>query len=290
MQHVLAGALSGAVAAIVTRSTAHLRAFDRHRALWTRQSFRGTPVSLQEGVGVAAGLGASALTLSQMRLPMLVAVGSSAGAGYVDDHLEERFPAQGKGLHGHLGALAHGKLTSGVIKIVVIGLGALVAAAQMDDEPAHESHSAHFLRVLCRAGIIAGSANLVNLVDLRPGRALKVSAAMSSIGALVDSRGALHHESARIACALVASCLAVAREDLQGQSMLGDLGANALGAAWGIQWAASRSRPVRAATLAAIGTLTLASEKISFSRVIDASPLLSRIDRWGTVGTDGKAE
>ena len=63
--------------------------------------------------------------------------------------------------------------------------------------------------------------------------------------------------------------------------MLGDTGANALGAALGATWVQGRSKTAKLAVLGVITALTLLSEKLSFSRLIEANPLLSRIDSWG---------
>ena len=63
--------------------------------------------------------------------------------------------------------------------------------------------------------------------------------------------------------------------------MLGDTGANALGAALGATWVQGRSKTAKLAVLGVITALTLMSEKLSFSRLIEANPLLSRIDSWG---------
>ncbi|MGI4895100.1 MAG: hypothetical protein ACRYF3_08315, partial [Janthinobacterium lividum] len=65
------------------------------------------------------------------------------------------------------------------------------------------------------------------------------------------------------------------------RSMLGDTGANALGALLGVAALARWRRPGRAAALAVVLGLTLASERISFSRAIEAVPLLRELDRLG---------
>ena len=63
--------------------------------------------------------------------------------------------------------------------------------------------------------------------------------------------------------------------------MLGDAGANALGALLGAAAAASLPRPGRAAVLAGVVALTAASEKISFTKVIRRTPPLHWLDMLG---------
>ncbi|GAA1120912.1 hypothetical protein GCM10009642_67860 [Nocardiopsis metallicus] len=68
--------------------------------------------------------------------------------------------------------------------------------------------------------------------------------------------------------------------------MLGDAGANALGAALGAAAAARAPRPVRLALLGGVVGLTLLSERVSFSKAIDRVPALRRLDRWGRLDPD----
>lgn len=123
------------------------------------------------------------------------------------------------------------------------------------------------------AVLVAGSANLVNLLDLRPGRALKVTTA-AGLALLAPGR------SRSMASALVGAA-AVLPEDLAGESMLGDCGANALGGLLGlalVRGLGPRGRLVAAATVTG---LTLASERVSFTRVIESTPGLRELDAWG---------
>ena len=63
--------------------------------------------------------------------------------------------------------------------------------------------------------------------------------------------------------------------------MLGDTGANAVGAVVGTALAAHPSRTVRGLA-ALVGTaLVLASERVSFTRVIDRTPVLAALDGLG---------
>jgi uncharacterized membrane protein len=63
--------------------------------------------------------------------------------------------------------------------------------------------------------------------------------------------------------------------------MLGDCGAGALGAALGWSMAIRPSRIGRIAAAAGVVGATLASERTSFSAVIDANPVLRTVDRLG---------
>jgi hypothetical protein len=63
--------------------------------------------------------------------------------------------------------------------------------------------------------------------------------------------------------------------------MLGDCGANGLGAITGTVLAATLPRPLKTLVLAAVVGLNLASEKVSFTKVIADTPVLDKIDQWG---------
>ena len=99
-----------------------------------------------------------------------------------------------RGFRGHLGALASGEVTTGAVKLGGIGAAGVVAAALAGGSPAD---------VIINAGLTAGGANLLNLFDLRPGRAIKVALAG---GALLGAAGgpggraAAHDFPARVPC------------------------------------------------------------------------------------------
>lgn len=253
---------------------------------WDRPSYNGSSVSLTGGLTAAASLGIGTLaTVPQgSSYSALIAGTSGAVAGWIDDHLEDKFPAKGKGFRGHLGALRQGKITSGLLKIVTIGSGALVAAtfknfAQVEEAYNGKPQSSSTLTRLAHTGvdslIVAGSANLINLLDLRPGRALKVAS-------FCVLPWALHDNGARNLSYVVMSTSALnLPTDLEGETMLGDLGANALGGVVGTVFSTTKSLPVKSLALASIIALTAASEKVSFSKVIERNKVLSFIDNLG---------
>ena len=87
--------------------------------------------------------------------------------------------------------------------------------------------------------------------------------------------------AAAMAGSVVATGAVCASDDLSGKTMLGDFGANALGAGLGYAVASSPLMLVRAGVLGIVVALTLASEKVSFSKVIESNPVLSWVDQLG---------
>jgi hypothetical protein len=208
-------------------------------------------------------------------------VALAAGAlGALDDLVGG---AADKGLRGHLRALGRGEVTTGAVKIVGLAAAGLVGAALVDargiqrletSRTAGRSAAARAVSTMVGGAVVAGAANAVNLFDLRPGRALKVTVA-AGLPMVSGAAGGL------AAAAAVGSGLGVVRDDLAASSMLGDTGANAAGALLGLALL-ERTGPVgRTVALAVLAALTLASERVSFTRVIEADPVLRRIDEWG---------
>jgi UDP-N-acetylmuramyl pentapeptide phosphotransferase/UDP-N-acetylglucosamine-1-phosphate transferase len=244
-------------------------------ARWARTNHAGREVTLLEGPAVVAGLVAGTLLHggASRRTRATCATGLAViGAMGAYDDLAGATAT--KGLNGHLRALTGGEVTSGTLKIGVIGVAGLFgAAAVRADAGRPVLHSG----TLLDGALVAGAANLVNLLDLRPGRALKVSLMAAALPFATASGGVL-------AAPVVGSALAAAPDDLAATSMLGDCGSNALGAAIGTSVVAAAGARVRALTVAALMALTLASERVSFSEVIAATPWLRRLDEWGRVG------
>jgi hypothetical protein len=83
------------------------------------------------------------------------------------------------------------------------------------------------------------------------------------------------------AAAAVGSSLGVVRDDLRATAMLGDTGANAAGALVGLALVERTGLVGRVVAVAGLAALTLASERVSFTRVIEAHPALRRLDEWG---------
>jgi hypothetical protein len=173
------------------------------------------------------------------------------------------------GFRGHLRALARGRLTTGAAKLFGgAAVGVIVVSYR---EPGSLG------RVLADGALVALAANLGNLLDRAPGRTLKVTLVLFAV--LVAAVGA---EPSLAGVALVAGAGAgLLTADLSERMMLGDAGANVLGAALGLGVVIGCSPGVRTAVLVVVALLNLASERVSFSRVIAAVPPLRAADRFG---------
>jgi UDP-N-acetylmuramyl pentapeptide phosphotransferase/UDP-N-acetylglucosamine-1-phosphate transferase len=234
-----------------------------------RTNFHGRTVTLAGGPALAAGatLGAVAGAHSaSARLAALTAGAASGAVGFYDDVVGNR-PDQkaAKGFRGHLGALREGRVTAGMVKIAGVGAAGLAASALL--------RRSSWVDVLLGAGVIAGSANLLNLLDLRPGRAIKAGALIGAPLALGRGGG--------VAAGTLGAAGALLPADLGEEIMLGDAGANALGALLGVALAARTGPFGRAVALTVLAGLTAASERVSFTRVIEDTGWLRTLDELG---------
>jgi UDP-N-acetylmuramyl pentapeptide phosphotransferase/UDP-N-acetylglucosamine-1-phosphate transferase len=251
-------------------------------AAWDRTSHAGRTVTLLEGPAYVSGAAAGALAGAFVTGPAgglapVVAAVSAGGLGALDDLAGD---SRSKGLKGHLGALVRGEVTTGAVKILGLGLTGLVTAALVDRSTGSAPRAATSgrrpatLDTLVGGAVIAGAANLLNLLDLRPGRALKVTVLAGTVLA-TDA----HSEVA--AAAAVGAAGALLGPDLAGESMLGDTGANSAGALLGTALVQRSGRRGRFVALAVLAALTLVSERVSFTKVIESTPGLRELDALG---------
>lgn len=240
-------------------------------------------------------------------VPVLLVTAAFA-FGLIDDAFGG---ADTKGFRGHIDALRHGRLTTGGLKMLGIGLASLAVCVEPALRRAFDAaggisqpRTVAFVVLagwLLGAAVIALAANLINLTDLRPGRALKcysllavgaVAAALPwALGSAaiaeeqVPSGVAPAPQAILVAVVLVILLLgpvvAVWRYDLGERGMLGDAGANAAGALAGFVLAATLPLWGLAVAATLLLALNLLSEKISFSESIEKVPLLRWLDGLG---------
>ncbi|MDH7576243.1 MAG: hypothetical protein QHH75_00195 [Bacillota bacterium] len=187
--------------------------------------------------------------------------------GIVDDLLGSR---GSRGMRGHFGSLLRGKLTTGALKALGGGIGALlIAVVSLPLRPWWE--------VLTGAILMALSANTINLFDLRPGRAIKVFFLWFFI-----LFGAAGNRSPLFSLVpLAGGLIAYAPYDFKAKGMLGDTGANLLGISLGMVTVWSFSFSVQLAVLGFLVLLHLFTERYSLSEIIERNRLLRFLDHLG---------
>jgi UDP-N-acetylmuramyl pentapeptide phosphotransferase/UDP-N-acetylglucosamine-1-phosphate transferase len=217
---------------------------------------------------VAADAGHQPIDLATRvpRLMVLVAVLGLGALGLVDDLVGT---GESGGFAGHLGALVRGRLTTGALKLFG-GAAVCLVAVSLDIVAAPG-------RFLADAALVALAANLGNLLDRAPGRVGKVSVLCFVVLALATGF------DVRLAgtAVVVGAGLAVLLPDLRERVMLGDVGANVLGAALGLGVVVACGPLVRTVVLVVLVALNLASELVSFSAVISRVPPLRAVDQLG---------
>ena len=183
-----------------------------------------------------------------LRLPLVgwlagvgrdAAVTTIAALGLADD----LWSGKERGLRAHVAA----RRTTGVLKLVGIPLVGLIAT-----------------RSLSGAVLVSGSANLLNQLDTKPGRALK-----AYLGAAI----ALD--------APVGLAVLLLPYDLRERVMLGDAGSNALGAMLGLKSVGRFHGWGRWAAVTAVLGVNLLGERRSLGALIERAPLLRELDAFG---------
>jgi UDP-GlcNAc:undecaprenyl-phosphate GlcNAc-1-phosphate transferase len=225
-----------------------------------RTNYRGEPIGAGAGILFLVGI------LPWLAWPFgrdtRMAVLTAAGfglLGLVDDRWGS---AQFKGLRGHMSALLRGRISTGLLKaaggIVLAGYGAWAIRPGWEALPG--------------ALLIALSANLFNLLDLRPLRALKLFWLLAL---------PLLSFSGPVLWSTLGLTLPYSRLEARRRVMLGDTGANLLGGLLGFYAAAVLPPPAQAAIALLLVVFHAWAEKNSLTRWIALHGWARRIDEWG---------
>jgi UDP-N-acetylmuramyl pentapeptide phosphotransferase/UDP-N-acetylglucosamine-1-phosphate transferase len=212
------------------------------------------------GVGSESGL-------TQARLAVLLAVFGFGFLGLVDDVAAV---GEDRGFKGHLGALREGRVTTGLLKLAAGAAVAVVIVAT----PGFKSGRT----LIVDAMLIALAANLGNLLDRAPGRTIKFG-----LVAYVPIAIAIGTAPIGVAVApVMGASLGLLPDDLRERLMLGDTGANVIGAVLGLAVVLGSRDSIRLTVMLVLLGFNVAAELVSFSRVIDAVPPLRWFDRLGS--------
>jgi len=253
---------------------------------FTRENYRGARLPFPGGIAiVAAGvlaLGAcvAVATVGNVDLfgtglpidltyPLGVAL-----LGLVDDLLA----GTSRGWRGHGRAVLAGQFSTGALKAV----GALALALyDLQGTRYAEGVGAYLLAV----ALLVLTTNLFNLLDLRPGRSAKAFLLLGVLLSVVAWHGRYPDEFGLVPLwavgPLAAPILVVGFFDLKERTMLGDVGANLIGAVAGLWLIYAFDTTGQAIALAIVLAITILGEFRSLNTLIERTPLLRQIDSLG---------
>jgi UDP-GlcNAc:undecaprenyl-phosphate/decaprenyl-phosphate GlcNAc-1-phosphate transferase len=216
-------------------------------------------------------------------LPIALYALGVATLGLIDDTLgEDRVAVPGRagdapnpparpaprGWRGHGRAVLRGELSTGALKAAgSLGL-ALFAMGLEDFSKA---------RWILAVGVLVLATNAFNLLDLRPGRAIKAFVLLGA-GLTLGSLDARPLWSLGL---FAAPALVAGAYDLRERAMLGDTGANLLGALAGLWLVLTLSQTGQLIALALLVAITLYGELRSISALVERTPGLRALDSWG---------
>ena len=223
-------------------------------------------IAVEAGRAVLGAFGAGTAGTTPARVAVLVTVVGFALLGAIDDVAGS---ADQRGFRGHLGALMRWQATTGLLKLVGGAALAIAVVGPLADRGP--------LRLVADAALVALSANLANLFDRAPGRVIKVGmGAFAVVVAVAGVRARLD-----TVAVVIGASVGLLVDDLRERLMLGDAGANGVGAVLGLSLVLTTRPVVRTGALVVVVALNVAGELVSFSRVIDAVPPLRALDRAG---------
>ncbi|MDO5707764.1 MAG: phospho-N-acetylmuramoyl-pentapeptide-transferase [Andreesenia angusta] len=186
--------------------------------------------------------------------------------GIIDDFLGDK---HSKGFKGHIKSLLKGELTTGGLKAIG-GFGiAFLLSINMKNTDIGE--------IILNTFLIALFANIINLFDLRPGRASKAFIFFLLIFAIMLKDNSYYN----YILIFLGGIIAYINKDLKALVMLGDTGANAMGISLGILAAISLNIEIKIGLLLFLIILNLVSEFVSFTKIIERVKIFKFIDELG---------
>ena len=185
-------------------------------------------------------------------------------AGILDDIIGNRDVS---GLKGHFKSLLKGRLTTGGFKALFGGFVGLIISVAI---------SKNITDIIVNTLIIALSTNLMNLFDLRPGRAIKAYLVVMII-IFVTLTGYIKI----LPLLILPNVLAYFNYDLKAKAMMGDTGSNVLGISIGTLMAFGYTLNVRLGWLVFLILIHIFTEKFSLTKIIEKNKVLNFIDRLG---------
>jgi hypothetical protein len=184
--------------------------------------------------------------------------------GIIDDFFGDSLS---KGFKGHIINLIKGKLTTGGLKAIMGIVASYIISLQV---------STIFYELVVNVLLISLTTNFINLLDTRPGRAIKGFSIFTFLLFLMNGN------MTNIQYIVLGALVAYLPLDLKAKGMLGDTGSNFIGIVLGASMVITIENFVfRVSLLIIVLLLNFISEKYSFSKMIETNKILSFIDHLG---------
>lgn len=261
-----------------------------HLRKWTKPNWRGQQIPACMG-SVLLGIWTLAWTATCFIFnnpTLCIAVLGFGLFGLIDDLWGDRGTS---GFAGHFSELfRRRRVTTGAIKAIGgIVVGLLTAYLWSLGQ------NAHLVSVLTWAVLIALCGNAINLLDCRPGRAIKgasllllamylMSRRLPSVSLEYSSTGflGLAGQGEPILEMVFLPIIVYSFFDFRSKAMMGDVGSNALGALAGWYAMTALSLPGQVILVVLLLAFHLWTEKHSLTEFIARHPVLDWLDRLGT--------
>lgn len=239
-------------------------------------NYRDRSVAFPFGVLSVAGALAALIPLAliqRLKVAVVFYPATSAVAAYVLGVaflglVDDTLGGGPRGWRGHGRAVLSMQFSTGALKAVgSLGL-ALYATSELGFSTG---------RWLLASAVLVLATNVFNLLDLRPGRSTKVFVLLGTGLTL----GAASARPLWTVGLFAAPALVAGGYDLRERAMLGDTGANLLGALAGLWLVLTLSGVGQLVALAVLGAITVYGELRSITTLVERLPLLRQLDSWG---------
>lgn len=236
-----------------------------------RLNFRKKVVITGMGITLAASLFLSValyyLVQAEPDPPLLLIFGCTivSMTGLLDDIWGDH---QHKGLKSHLRALLKGELTTGGIKAITGMAAAVIVAGNI---------SVDYMNLIVNVLLLALFINTENLLDLRPGRAIKVFL----LGVFIFLLAFPARNEVYWLVLVTGAAIAFLRIDFAEKAMLGDAGSNFLGFLLGYYAVVYLSLPFKLLFILLLTILHWYCERYSLTKLVARLRFLDYLDRLG---------
>ncbi|HHZ13011.1 MAG: hypothetical protein ACOX1R_07380 [Caldicoprobacterales bacterium] len=190
--------------------------------------------------------------------------------GYLDDSLGD---SSRKGFKNHINGLLSGYVSTGIIKIVLgLIIGFIIS----------KTYFTNILDIAFHTILFCLCVNFINLLDLRPGRAIKGFTILALLISLLSN-----FQSLWILLPIFSGLTIYIKDEMEERCMLGDTGSNLLGGALGF-YTLIEGRPwTKYGLFGILLILHFIAEFRSFSEIIDSNSILKQVDNFGQLKRGG---